>query len=87
MAGFKKTAFVVRIVDDLHDESNAAIHLSWSTIERDIRLAAQMIGAEFWYLDQVSFGRRPEYEYKLYYHNMSEAPALIYEIQELPLVK
>ena len=87
MAEFKRTAFLVEIEDDLHNESNASIHYKWNTIERDVRLAARLIGAEFCYLVQLSFGARPEYEYRIYMNNMNEPPVLIYNIKELPLVK
>lgn len=89
MARFDKTAFVVEIEDNgLHPESGAAIYQSWKAIEREVEMAMQLIGAEYKYLDVVSVGRRPKYDYLIYPdYTMSGEPLLVFHIQELPLVK
>ena len=87
MAQFKKTAFLVYPESDLHDPSETAtIHTDWHTIERDVRLIAQYFNAEFCYLDQVKFGNRPEFEYRIYKSDdMTEPPLYVEHIFELPV--
>ena len=89
MAHFNKTAFVVEIEDNgLHPESGATIYQSWKAIEREVELVMQLVGAEYKYLDVISAGRRPEYDYLIYPDDtMSEEPLVVFHIQELPLVK
>lgn len=89
MARFDKTAFVVEIEDNsLHPESGATIYQSWKSIEREVELTMQLIGAEGKYLDVISVGRRPKYDYLIYSdYTMSGEPLLVFHIQELPLVK
>lgn len=89
MARFEKTAFVVEIEDNgLHPESGASIYQSWKAIEREVEMTMQLIGAEYKYLDVVSTGRRPEYDYLIYPdYTMSGEPLIVFHIQELPLVK
>lgn len=90
MSRFKKTAFVVELDDPtgLHPESGATIYKSWKGVEREIELVMQLIGAEGKYLDVVSVGLRPEYDYLIYQDlNMSGEPLLVYHIQELPITE
>lgn len=90
MSRFRKTAFVVELEDPtgLHPESGATIYKSWKGIEREIELVMQLIGAEGRFLNLVSDGLRPEYDYLIYQdYTLSGEPLLVYHIQELPITE